>query len=75
MIWDTDKTRTDIASDVHTSNLKLTQIQLLTCRTTMQKSIVFTIFFILQTQHKKVDVILALFFNVDELSIRASLYT
>lgn len=74
MIWDTDKTRTDIASDVHTSNLKLTQIQLLTCRTTMQKSIVFTIFFILQTQHKKVDVILALFFNVDELSIRASLY-
>lgn len=75
MIWDTDKTRTDIASDVHTSNLRLTQIQLLTCRTTMQKSIVFTIFFILQTQHKKVDVILALFFNVDELSIRASLYT
>lgn len=75
MIWDTDKTRTDIASDVHTSNLRLTQIQLLTCRTTMQKSIVFTIFFILQTQHKKVDVILALFFNVDELGIRASLYT
>lgn len=75
MIWDTDKTRTDIASDVQTSNLRLTQIQLLTCRTTMQKSIVFTIFFILQTQHKKVDVILALFFNVDELGIRASLYT